>query len=233
MSTSTAEKRVKRTRQGEQTHRQILDRALHIASIHGLEGLTIGRLASDLNMSKSGLFAHFGSKEGLQLATVKSARSVFMEEVTEPARKLPHGIERVWKLCEGWLRYIEGEVFQGGCFFASASMEFDNKPGQVRDTIAKCLEEWMYALAYTVKRGVEAGEIKEGTDAEQVAFEIQALGLGANWALQLYENRVACKRARFSIISLLNSISTRPDPGLPQPERVTPHMPVTWVPPCQ
>ncbi|HYG79697.1 MAG TPA: TetR/AcrR family transcriptional regulator, partial [Pyrinomonadaceae bacterium] len=117
---------------GERTRQAILEAAVHIASEEGLEGLTIGRLASELSMSKSGLFAHFGSKEELQLATVEAARAVFVREVVGPAFAAEKGLARLWKLCEVWLGYVEGEVFRGGCFFTAAAAEFDGRPGAVR-----------------------------------------------------------------------------------------------------
>src|ERR1043166_4628074 len=125
-----------RKAQGERTRRAILETAVHIASAEGLEGLTIGRLATELSMSKSGLFAHFGSKEELQLATVEAARDIFVREVIRPAFEAPKGVARLWGLCDVWLEYVRREVFRGGCFFAAAAAEFDGRPGAVRDRIA-------------------------------------------------------------------------------------------------
>src|ERR1043166_6451608 len=107
-----------RKAQGERTRRAILETAVHIASAEGLEGLTIGRLADDLSMSKSGLFAHFGSKEDLQLATIEAARQRFVDEVVRPALAAPRGYPRLMAICRGWLDYVQREVFPGGCFFA-------------------------------------------------------------------------------------------------------------------
>src|SRR5918912_951571 len=111
---------------GERTRRGILEAAVDIASAEGLEGLTIGRLASEMEMSKSGLFAHFGSKEDLQLATVDAAREIFIREVIRPAFDTGQGLARLWKLCDIWLMYVRGGVFRGGCFFAAAAAEFDS-----------------------------------------------------------------------------------------------------------
>ncbi|HEX8188504.1 MAG TPA: helix-turn-helix domain-containing protein, partial [Pyrinomonadaceae bacterium] len=121
---------------GERTRQAILEAAVDIASEEGLEGLTIGRLAAELSMSKSGLFAHFGSKEELQLATVEAARDVFVREVVRPAFGAPRGLARLWQLCDVWLGYVRREVFRGGCFFAAAAAEFDGRPGAVRDRVA-------------------------------------------------------------------------------------------------
>src|SRR5215469_13204719 len=131
MVVSTAVKPAKPARakprapKGERTRESILRVAVNLASLEGLEGLTIGRLADELDMSKSGLFAHFGSKEELQLATVEMARQIFVEHVIKPALEKPEGMERLLKLCQGWLAHVEGRVFKGGCFFTAASLEFD------------------------------------------------------------------------------------------------------------
>src|SRR5262249_38739798 len=116
---------------GARTRDSILRVAVNLASVEGLEGLTIGRLADELKMSKSGLFAHFGSKEDLQLATVEMARRIFVEHVVQPALAEPEGMPRLWALCNGWLSHVENHVFQGGCFFTAASFEFDSRSGPV------------------------------------------------------------------------------------------------------
>ena len=120
-----------RRARGDRTRRAILDQAVQIASAEGLEGLSIGRLAEELGVSKSGLFAHFGSKLELQVATVRAARDVFLDEVVGAAR-VGGGVEEVHSLTDAWLSYMEREVFRGGCFFAAASLEFDSRPGPVR-----------------------------------------------------------------------------------------------------
>src|SRR5688500_14470315 len=142
-----------RKAQGERTRHAILEAAVHIASAQGLEGLTIGRLASELSMSKSGLFAHFGSKEELQVATVEAARAIFIREVIKPAFEATEGVVRLYKLCDIWLSYVQSGVFQGGCFFAAAAAEFDSRPGPVRDRIAEIMKEWLTTLR---KANVEA-----------------------------------------------------------------------------
>src|SRR5215212_4407502 len=131
---------------GARTRQAILEAAVDIASEEGLEGLTIGRLAAELSMSKSGLFAHFGSKEELQLATIEAARLIFAREVIRPAFEAAHGMQRLWQLCDTWLGYVQGGVFRGGCFFAAAAAEFDSRPGQVRDRIAEIMKEWLSTL---------------------------------------------------------------------------------------
>jgi AcrR family transcriptional regulator len=187
-----------RRARGDRTRQAILDRAVQIASAEGLEGLSIGRLASDLGVSKSGLFAHFGSKAELQLATVDEARQVFIREVIGSGPPAS-GIGGVMWLTDSWLRYMEREVFVGGCFFAAASIEFDSRPGPVRDQVASMMGEWLLALEAAVQDAQESGELPRDLDSEQLAFEINSLGLGANWAFQLYRDEAAFSRARAAI----------------------------------
>jgi AcrR family transcriptional regulator len=196
-----------RKAQGERTRQAILEEAVHLASAEGLEGLTIGRLAAELALSKSGLFAHFGSKEELQLATVEAARAVFIREVIRPAFEAERGSPRLWKLCDTWLGHVEGGVFRGGCFFAAASAEFDGRPGPVRDRIAAIMKEWLKALGRAVAEAQAAGHLDQKVDAAQLAFEFNALELGANWAFQLHGDRQAFARARAAILERLRLYS--------------------------
>ena len=193
---------------GEETRATILATAVDIASVEGLEGLTIGRLASELDMSKSGLFGHFGSKEGLQLATVEAAREIFINEVVNPARQAETGLARLWALCDAWLSYMERDVFPGGCFFMAASLEFDDRPGPVRDAIAINMQEWLTYLEYAARKGQERGQLIVDITPKQVAFELHAFYLAANWARQLLGDIQAPNRARIAILSRLNTLTT-------------------------
>ena len=197
-----------RKAQGDRTRRAILESAVHIASAEGLEGLTIGRLATELSMSKSGLFAHFGSKEELQVATVEAARTIFIHEVIKPAFDAPEGLPRLWKLCDIWLSYVQKGVFRGGCFFAAVAAEFDSRPGAVRDRIAEIMKEWLTALRNTIVEAQNAGHLDKDIDATQLAFEFNSLELGANWAFQLYGDPKAFTRAREAIRERLNRHAT-------------------------
>ena len=198
-----------RKAQGERTRRNILETAVHIASAEGLEGLTIGRLAQELSMSKSGLFAHFGSKEDLQVATVEAARAIFIHEVIRPAFESTEGLSRLWKLCDIWLSHVQKGVFRGGCFFAAAAAEFDSRPGPVRDRIAEIMKEWLSTLSNTIVEAQKARQLVKSVDATQLAFEFNALELGANWAFQLYGDISAFKRAREAMRDRLMHQATR------------------------
>jgi AcrR family transcriptional regulator len=197
-----------RKAQGERTRKAILETAVHIASAEGLEGLTIGRLALELSMSKSGLFAHFGSKEELQVATVEAARAIFIREVIKPAFEATQGLLRLWKLCDIWLAYVQSGVFRGGCFFAAVAAEFDSRPGAVRDRIAEIMKEWLATLRNAIIEAQDAGHLNKDIDATQLAFEFNSLELGANWAFQLYSDPRAFKRAREAILERLSRYAT-------------------------
>ena len=174
----------------------MLDRAVELASEEGLEGLTIGRLSSELGLSKSGLFGHFGSKEELQIAAVEAAGAVFLREVVEPALDEPEGAPRLHAYCDRWVGYLERKVFSGGCFFQAAAAEFDSRPGAVRDRIRESQRAWLDELAKQARvAGVE--------DPEQLAFELYSLIAGANGRHQLFDDEEAFVRARRAIDRLL------------------------------
>jgi AcrR family transcriptional regulator len=197
------------TRHGAKTRDTILHAAADLASVEGLDGLSIGRLADELAMSKSGLFAHFGSKEDLQLATIEAARQRYVQEVIAPAHAAGSGITRLHALCESFLSYLERGVFPGGCFFAAAMAEFDCKaPGRVRDTIARCQEQWMDTLARAAQEAQEHGELPVGGDARQLAFELEGALLTANWYFHLYADATYLSRARQAVRARLASEAT-------------------------
>ena len=169
-----------RIRRGDQTRRTVLRRAVDLASVEGLDGVTIGRLAQELSISKSGLFAHFGSKEELQLATIRAARAIFGQAVVVPARAQPAGLARLRALLEAWLDYSRGRQFPGGCFFSRATHEYAARPGPVRDALAEVDREWLELVATTVQEARELGEVRDDVDARQLAFELDAYLDSAN-----------------------------------------------------
>lgn len=181
---------------GERTRRTIVRRAADLASIGGLEAVTIGGLADGLGMSKSGLFAHFGSKEELQLAVVEEAAQTFVREVVVPARSAPRGIARVWALCDRSVSYFERQVFPGGCPMYTGSVEFKSRPGAVRDRIRELRDEWYSYLGHAIESAQELGELDRGVDARGLAFELDALALSANVHFQLFDDRSYFAAAR-------------------------------------
>ena len=194
---------------GERTRQSILDRAVDLSSLEGLEGLTIGRLADDLGMSKSGLFAHFGSKEDLQLATIQAAGERFIAEVFRPALREPRGYPRLMAICRSWVSYVGRDVFPGGCFFAAASFEFDGRPGLVRTAIARAMDEWIGALERAIAMEQDEGHIDPSVDAKQLAFELNSLFFGANFAHQLRQDQRALEYATVAIETRLESVRVR------------------------
>ena len=208
---------VPRRGRGLRTRTAILRRAVHIASAEGLEGLTVGRLADDLGMSKSGLFAHFGSKEELQLATVEMARQVFIDQITRPALAAPKGMPRLWSIIDRWLAHIEQGIFKGGCFFTAASFEFDSRPGPVRDRIVEIMREWIGVLVRALEQAQQVGHIDAKIDVARVAFEIQSMAIGGHWANQLLEDRLSYSRSRAVMLEKLRSIATLRCPPLASP----------------
>jgi AcrR family transcriptional regulator len=195
-----------RRERGRRTRASILATAVDLASVEGLEGLTIGRLATELGMSKSGLFAHFGSKEELQLATIDAARDVFIEEVVHPVRAAGRGLPRLRALLDAHLAYMRREVFRGGCFFGAARMEFDGRPpGPVRDAIAKQTDDWLALLAARVHAAQEAGHLDPDIEPEQLAFELDALQAAANVSFQMRGDESVFDRAKRAIDARLDA----------------------------
>ena len=180
---------------------------MDIASAEGLEGLSIGRLATERQMSKTGIFAHFGSKEQLQLATVDAAKQVFLEQVVQPSLRHVRGILRLRAMLENWIGYVERIVFRGGCFFAAASAEFDSRPGRVRDEIANLTKAWLIALQDEIAFARSAKQIKPDVNPVQVAFELHAYVQEANWAFKLFNDKSAFSRARQAIARCIDSSS--------------------------
>ncbi len=183
------------TPRGHATKQGILEVATAIASVEGLEGLTLGSLAAELSMSKSGLFAHFGSKEELQLATIEHARQIYVDQVILPGLAHSPGIATLQGLCDRYVALMERRVFPGGCFFAAAMAEFDARPGVVRDTIAALQRQWLDMLEGAAADGIGAGELDGSVDPIQLAFELEAAMLSANWYFHLYSD------ARFFALS--------------------------------
>ena len=197
-----------RRERGRRTRESILDTAVQLATVEGLDGITIGRLASELGMSKSGLFAHFGSKEELQLATIDTAREIFVEAVIAPVRQAERGLPRLEALMDNWLEYMRREVFRGGCFFDAARSEYNSRPsGPVRDAVWADFASWSEILTNRVKSAQALGHLDPEADPEQVAYELDALGGSANVRFQLDRDPVWFERARVAIRARLEQLT--------------------------
>jgi len=183
-------------RKGERTRDAILDGALRLASELGLEGLSIGRLAEEMDLSKSGLFAHFGSKEDLQVRTLERAAARFEEVVVRPALEAPAGEPRVRALFERWLEWPRRVKQPGGCIFVAAAAELDDRPGPARDRLVALQRAWLGTLAGAARRARDVGHFRRELDPEQFAFEAYAVALACHHHARLLRDPRAFERAR-------------------------------------
>lgn len=189
---------------GQLTRDAVLNQAVRTASEVGLQGVTIGSLAGLLNMSKSGLFAHFGSKESLQLATVQHARDQFVDVVIRPALATPRGEPRVRALFENWLKW-DTSALPGGCLFVAAAAEFDDQPGAVRDELVRNQVDLAEAIARILRSGITEGHFRADADPEQFAFDLQGVLLSFHQHSRLLGDPLASQRARRALDALIDA----------------------------
>ena len=183
------------TTRSKRTREQILEAAMDVASVEGLEGLSIGGLARAVGMSKSGVIGHFDGKEDLQLETLRAAGKVFEASVLDGIDAQP-GLDRLRELLDRWIAHVGSGRFPGGCFFWAASADFDGRPGPVRDALARATAGWLGLLEAEIALAVRLGELDADEEPEQLAFELHALVQEANWARQLLDRADAFDRAR-------------------------------------
>jgi len=195
---------------GERSRSAILREAARLATVEGIEGLSISRLAEAVGMSKSGLFAHFRSKQELQLATIETAGALFTEQVVEPASLAPTGLERLRQLAENFLRHVEDNVFPGGCFFASVAAEMDTHPGPVRDLAVQLTEDWLHQVETAVRDAQVEGDVDSSEDASQLAFELDAYLLLANAQFVISQEPAPIERARRAVQRRLTAAAPAP-----------------------
>jgi len=188
---------------GERKRRDILAMAVDLGSEQGLESLSIGRLAEATGMSRSGLFAHFGSKEELQLATVAAAQADFEARVLAAGRDAEPGLERLRALYGAWLDYVEGIAFRGGCFFFTTSAEYGSRSGAVHDRLAQLALRWIGDLAQEARTALRTGELRPEADPRQIVFRLHAFAQEANWARELFSDGEAFDHARQAADELL------------------------------
>jgi AcrR family transcriptional regulator len=181
---------------GERTRAAILHEAVSLATVEGLEGLSIGTLATALDMSKSGLYAHFGSKQELQLATVEEASRVFTAEVIEPALEAAPGVDQLVAVCDAFFAHLERRRFPGGCFFAGAALEMSARPGPVNERIAAFQRTFTTVIRQFVVRAQELGQLAEDEDPDQLTFELNGMILAANTNFVLHQDPRALDLAR-------------------------------------
>ena len=189
---------------GQRSRARVVEQAAKLATIEGLEGLSIGRLAEATGLPKSSVHALFGSKEELQLATINAARDSFITEVVGPALgSAGPGKERLLALCEGYLSYVERRVFPGGCFFVATSAEIGAQPGRVHDEVARIQLQWRDLLVAEARTAADQRELPEGTDAAQLAFELGVILAGTDLVSVLHDDLHAINRARTAICTRL------------------------------
>ena len=200
-----------RIARGERTRVAVLDAAVALASVDGLEAMSLARLAEATGVSKSGLFAHWPDKESLQLAVVAHAVRQWTDHVITPAMGAPRGVRRLWALHERRLEFYAAGTLPGGCFFVAAGAEFDDRQGPVRDALAAALSGWHDLTRTVARQAVELGELGSDTDVAQLAFEIEALGQAAVTTIRLFRAGRSMARSRKAVLDRLRAMSPTPE----------------------
>jgi len=206
-----------RPRKGEATRAAIVEAALALARRDGLEGLTIGVLAEQMRMSKSGVFAHFGSREDLQLAVMKEYAARFVDQVLRPAVRRPRGLPRLRALLENWLAWLARELEQG-CLMISGASEYDDRPGPLRDAVVEIVQGWKRELLRAIEQARDEGHLRRDIDAGQLVFEIYGLMLALHHDARLLHSPDSVKHARAGLARLLDSVKS-PRAAGPSPTR--------------
>jgi AcrR family transcriptional regulator len=200
-----------RLARGERTRAAVLDAAVSMASVDGLEAMTLARLAEATSVSKSGLFAHWPDKEALQLAVVAHAVRLWADHVVTPALGAPRGIRRLWALYERRLAFYADGVLPGGCFFVATQAEFDDRPGPVREALATAITDWLAIISTMAQQAVELGELHAGTDVGQLTYEIEAHGVAVVTYSRLLDAERGVAYARQAVLDRLKSLSPVPE----------------------
>src|SRR5215468_5561479 len=198
-----------RLSKGQASRETILLTAAKLATTNGLDGLSIGDLAAEVGMSKSGLYAHFKSKEELQLATIETAAAIFDSEVLQPAARADAGTERLGALADAFLSHVERRVFPGGCFFAAVAAELDTRPGPARDRVVEVLNSWLSLLRQCILDAQAIGEIDPRAEVAQVAFEVQAMLLAGNYQFVMTNDPVRLSQARTGVEHVLTRLAVK------------------------
>src|SRR6516162_142643 len=200
---------------GVESRRAILNAAANLATTRGLEGLSIGELAQHIGMSKSGLYAHFKSKEELELATIETAAEIFQRDVMGPAGESPGGLSRVRALSEAFLGHLERRVFPGGCFFATVAVQLASRPGRPHDRVMAMQQRWIEQFAEALGQAVAGGELPRGTDIDQLVFEITAMLVRANFSWVVTGETRVLEQARTGIAHVLERVAGHLGPESP------------------
>jgi AcrR family transcriptional regulator len=199
---------------GTVTRRKILAHAMQIAAKEGLAGLTIGRLAQDLGMSKSGLFAHFRSKRSLEMDTIHEARKLFNQQVLYPASLANEGIDQLWVLCESWLAHIQRKVFPGGYFFTGAFFECAERSGAIEEQFSLMAREWWQTLNRSVQKAQQLKEINSSADAPRINFDLNGILLATYWTYLVEKDNKVFSEAKAAIVAKLKELATDRIPSI-------------------
>ena len=210
-----------RVSKGQASRETILRTAAMLATTRGLDGLSIGDLAAEVGMSKSGLYAHFKSKEELELATIEIAADIFQREVLRPAAA-PAGLQQLRALVDSFLAYLERRVFPGGCFFAAVAMELDTRPGRARDRVVEVQQKWQSLLRQCFLDAQAIGEVDAGADVTQAVFETHAALMAANFLLVLTNDPTPLTQGRKAVENVLARLTVRAEPKKKRSARRTP-----------
>jgi AcrR family transcriptional regulator len=197
---------------GERTRTAVLDQALLLTTVAGLGGLSLSQVADALGVSKSGLFAHWRSKEALQLAVIDHARAQWTDRIIRPALTAPRGVRRLWAVHEARIAFYEAEVLPGGCFFANANFEYNARPGVIRDRLAVELTGWMTLLTRLAADAVELGELRRDADPAAIAYETESLGVCAVMQAPVLGRATTFRHARRALLDHLRALA--PDPSI-------------------
>jgi AcrR family transcriptional regulator len=197
-----------RLARGARTRTAVLDTAVLLASERGLDGISLGQLAERLAVSKSGLFAHWRSKEELQLAVIERARQQWLDEIVRPALAAPRGVRRLWALHECRLAFYKARTLPGDCFFANTEFEFGVRPGVVRDRLVAALSEWLGLIERLVAEAIAAGELVDTVEPAQLAFEIEAMGVTTVMQSRLFDRAAVQRNARAGVLGRLRTLCT-------------------------
>lgn len=206
---------------GQQTRAAILDAALSLAARKGLEGLSIGTLAETMGMSKSGVFAHFGSREELQIAVLREYHARFEAEVFAPALDTQRGLPRLRELFDRWLRRVSMEI-DSGCIYISGAVEFDDRPGPVRDALVAMVQAWQQALERAIRLAIEVGHLRADTDPAQLLFDIHGVILALHHDARFLRVSGAAGRARLALERILAYHATKLADSAASPAAATP-----------
>ncbi|MEK8045343.1 TetR/AcrR family transcriptional regulator [Ideonella margarita] len=204
---------------GQQTRAAIIEAALGLASHMGLEGLSIGTLAEVTDMSKSGVFAHFGSREELQISVIREYHNKFEEEVFFPAIRQPRGLPRLQAMFENWVKRVSVEI-DSGCIYISGAVEFDDRPGPVRDALAGMVKAWHAAMERAIRLGIDVGHLRDDTDPAQMLFEVHGLILALHHDARFLRNPGAVERARAGFARTVSYYAAPKVVAFPSPAHV-------------